>query len=103
MNDILNELGVDEDDLNWQDLAYCKTIDPKYFDRYYQDSPHLRPVVDDMCMSCPVLKECGIAAVTNRESYVWAATFFDNGVPVPEMNDHKTEDFKRRLRERIRE
>jgi hypothetical protein len=103
VNEILNEFGIDEADVDWKDFAYCKSIDPRYFDRFYQDTPKLRPIVDDLCLSCPVLKECGIAAVTNRESYVWAGTFFDNGVPVPEMNDHKTEEFKNRLKERIRE
>jgi hypothetical protein len=103
MTDLLKEFGLDAAEVHWKDFAACKNLDPKYFDRYYQDKPKLRPVVDEICLSCPVFKECATEAVLHKESYVWAATYFDNGTMVPEMNDHKTDEVKARMAERLSE
>ncbi len=98
---ILEQLGLQEDRLAWQDLAACRRDDPKYFDKYYQDNPVVRPMVDEICINCPVIKECFTSAARNKESFLWAATWLDNGQPVSEMSDHQTKEFKQRLRERL--
>lgn len=106
MTNILDQLGLDEEDINWQDFAACAGVDdipPEYFDKYYQDNPAIRPVVDSICLGCPVIQECFAQAARNKESYVWAGVFFDNGTPVPEMNSHKTPEFKTALEARLRE
>lgn len=101
----LDYLGLDAEDLVWQQLATCKaeSVDPKYFDEYYQSDPLMRPVVDDICISCPVLKECLMWGIEKKESFVWGGHYLENGKIVPDMNDHKSEDFNRLLVERINE
>jgi hypothetical protein len=100
---ILEDFGIDEEDVNWTDFAACVGYDPEYFSKYYEDRPELRPMVDGICITCPVFKECITTAITRKESFVWGATYFDNGSPVPEKMEHQTPEFKQKMVNRINE
>lgn len=96
-------LGISAEELEWQKLAACNGINPKAFDELYIKKPKQRPITDQICLSCPVIAECGIAGVVNKETGTWGGIYLDNGQPVEELNNHKTDEFKRQLAERINE
>jgi hypothetical protein len=99
---LLEAFGRDEDEVKWQDFGSCVGLDPQLFDETYKDNPALRPVVDEICLTCPVMKECYEAGTKNGESFVWGGTYLENGKPVPDLNDHKTDAVNNQMDKRLK-
>lgn len=89
---ILHNLGIDPEDVDWADLAACRSARPQLFDSDYEHDPAIRPAVDALCASCPVRKECLTAGVENKRYYVWGGLYLKNGRPDQDMNAHKSEE-----------
>jgi hypothetical protein len=116
MSEILEKLGLDEDNVAWQDLAACKNIvsvsesesgekkifDPM-FDSYENDSaPYaVRNAIDELCLSCPVQKICYDYGTRNGEPGVWGGVYLSNGKADRSRNDHKNKETWKRLREAL--
>lgn len=58
MSDILDELGVDADDLDWFHLGICRGMDTNLFYDKYEADVNVAKSIDEACMSCPVSKMC---------------------------------------------
>lgn len=67
----------------------------------YESSNSVARMVDDMCLSCPVLSQCLQSGVDNSEWGVWGATYLISGKPDKNKNSHKTEEVWQEIRERI--
>jgi len=111
---ILEDMGLDPDEVSWQDLAACKNIVQEYyvdvngyrvppgegqrkvydpvFDDYENDEPPYvtRKAVDAMCLSCPVQQMCYDYGKNNGESGVYGGVYLTNGRYDRTRNDHKT-------------
>jgi len=75
---------------NWKSKAACIGMDTElFFDRYEEDAS-VRPTVEKLCESCPVVKECFARAVTNKGVGVWGGVYFDNGKISKEFNKHRS-------------
>jgi len=73
MSNILNELGVDEDDLDWYHLAACRGLDTNlFYDKYESDN--------------------------NSEQGVWGGVYLNTGEIDKPRNVHKTQDVWKRIR-----
>jgi hypothetical protein len=112
---ILEELGLDAEDVEWQDLARCQNLAGRYvidgkevlvdplFDSYEDDEAPfpVRKSTDEMCLSCPVQQMCYEYGKRNRESGVWGGVYMVNGKMDRTRNEHKTPDTWAEIRERI--
>lgn len=100
--DILEELGIDPEDFQWQDLAACKGIDDVnyFFDKYEKDRV-IAEHVDQLCMVCPVRSFCLRDGMENKEEGVWGGVYLTNGEPDRERNSHKTEEDWKKLADAI--
>lgn len=98
---ILDELGLDPDDFDWEDLAACQNMPLNYFyERYEEDTVHARNA-DALCFSCPVQRECLKTGVENKEWGLWGGVFLNNGVVDVNRNEHKSEEDWERVRQGI--
>lgn len=100
---LLEELGINPEDFRWELLALCQGISyPNVFFEEYDDEQTAKQV-DEMCLSCPVMKQC-YAAGKKGESGVWGAVYWNGaGKRDPLKNQHKTPEIDARIEERLAE
>lgn len=101
MSDVLDVLGLDADDLEWQDLALCAGHDLWRFYEGYETSERTAKNTDAMCLSCPVRKQCLQTGIENGEWGCWGGVFLVKGRVDEEKNSHKTPDVWQQIREGI--
>lgn len=91
MSDLFNSLGIDPDRFLWQDLAACKGLDFNlFFDDYEENQVHAK-VIDEMCLHCPVIRDCYLSGTDNNETGVWGGIYLTNGVVDKGRNLHKSQ------------
>lgn len=98
MSNIIEELGLDKDNLRWYQLAACVGADINMFYDDYESDKYLAAQVDEMCIHCPVSKQCYNEGVYNKERGVWGGVYMDLGRVDKEYNEHKTRETWKRLR-----
>jgi hypothetical protein len=74
----------------WKDDALCLDYDTNLFFDKYEEDELLRPAIDDLCMSCPVIKECFSVGITMKEWGIWGSIYLEGGDISREFNRHKT-------------
>jgi Transcription factor WhiB len=90
MYDLLDELGLEEDNLEWYMLAACKGMHPNWFyDTYESDKIHAEQI-DQMCLNCPVAVECLQEGQADKNWGVWGGIYLDLGRVDKNYNSHKT-------------
>lgn len=102
---LIEEMGLDAETITWHSLALCiqSPTPNNYFDNYESDKV-IASQIDEMCLSCPVMKQCLEAGQQNKERGVWGAIYWNGaGKPDANMNAHKTEAVWDRIREVIEE
>ena len=98
---VLDALGIDPDDLEWQDLAVCHGLDISRFYEGYEQSVRTAKLTDQICLSCPVRRQCLSAGVENSEHGVWGGIYLTAGRVDDTKNQHKTSDIWEEIREGI--
>lgn len=101
ISSVLDALGLDADDLEWQDLAICDGQSVWRFYEGYETSPRIARQTDQMCLSCPVRRQCVQTGVENGEWGCWGGIYLTNGKMDPNKNTHKTADIWEQIREGI--
>lgn len=96
---VFDALGLDADDLEWQDLAICTGQDIKRFHESYESNPRIAKLTDEMCLSCPVQQICLKTGVENKEWGCWGGVFLSAGTPDEAKNAHKTQEVWEQIRE----
>lgn len=107
MPSLLQELGIDPEDFEWQDLGLCRGLkienpekDDSMYDAYEADA-EIAKAQDEMCLVCPVMKQCFMAGA-NGEFGVWGGVYWNGaGKPDKNKNTHKTEETWDRIYERV--
>lgn len=100
MSDILNDLGIDSEDLEWYDLAVCRGMDTNlFYDKYEADST-IAKNIDLACIGCPVTKMCYQSGVENNEHGVWGGIYLNSGAIDKARNLHKTTEFWKKIRKK---
>lgn len=99
MSNILKLLGLDEEELEWQDLALCPDMDTNLFYDDYEAEETVAAMTDEVCLSCPVIKQCMRSGVENNEWGVWGGIYLMNGKMDENRNSHKTQETWETLRE----
>ena len=98
---LLQELGLDEQTLSWHQLSFCDGMELDWFFDAYEADEELAKAMDEVCLSCPVLKDCLTDAMDNKDYGLRGGIFLNNGKPDKMRNSHKTEEVWQRIRERL--
>lgn len=67
MSNIIEELGLDPDNVKWYQLAACVGADINMFYDDYETDKLIANQIDEMCLHCPVIKQCYNEGVSNKE------------------------------------
>lgn len=95
-------LGIDISELEWRDLSLChNTMATELFFDDYESDEQVAKLVDDVCLSCPVMKQCLQRGTDNGEWGCWGGIYLVNGRPDANKNAHKTPEMWSRIKERI--
>jgi hypothetical protein len=99
--EIYEALGIDQDEMTWRDLALCRGVTPTnwFYEKY--DDENISHLVDEMCLSCPVMKQCLQQGIENSEIGVWGAIYLNYGKKDDNKNKYKTPDTWKRIHERL--
>lgn len=84
-------LGLDPEEITWQDLALCSDMKTELFYDEYEADKQLAMTIDECCLSCPVMAQCLSFGMDNSEWGVWGGVFLVSGTPDKNRNSHKTE------------
>jgi len=103
---ITDEWQLDEENIEWQKLALCNgtnipNAESDPFFQGYETKLHIARSTDEMCLHCPVTKQCFNFGVENKETGVWGGFYLDRGKIDKNKNAHKTEEVKRALYNKI--
>lgn len=101
MSDALSVLGIDVEELEWQDLALCDGMETNLFYDDYESDEQVAQMVDQACLSCPVMKQCLQRGMDNNEWGVWGGIYLVSGRPDDNRNSHKTPDIWKAIKEKI--
>lgn len=74
----------------WKEDAPCLDLNTNIFFDQYEEVVDTRYMVDALCNSCPVARQCLAVAVSNKEWGVWGGVYFEDGKISREFNNHKT-------------
>lgn len=98
MSDLIGELGLEEDRLKWYHLAACKNMDVNFFYDTYEVDAESAKQIDQMCLHCPVIRQCYKEGVAGKEKGVWGGIYLNLGRVDNDYNKHKTDDIWARLK-----
>jgi len=101
MSSVEDVLGIDFEELEWQDLALCSTMSTNMFYDEYEADDNVANMVDEACLSCPVMKQCLERGIENNEWGVWGGIYLVSGKSDKNRNTHKTKETWNLIRERM--
>ena len=100
MSEILNDLGIDKEDLDWLHLGICRGMDTNLFYEKYEADSNIAKNIDEMCLSCPVISMCYETGSEGNEYGVWGGVYLSSGSIDKSKNLHKTQDTWKRLKKK---
>ncbi len=101
MLDVLQEIGIDIDDLEVHDLALCKGMDLNMFYDSYEFDRQVAANTDQVCLSCPIMAQCLAEGMENNLWGVWGGIYLTNGKVDKKKNAHKTPEVWAMIKERL--
>lgn len=99
MSEIIDSLGMMPEDVQWYHLAACKGMHVNNFYDNYENDQKLAMQIDEMCMVCPVVKQCYFEGVNKKERGVWGGIYMNLGRVDKQNNSHKTPSVWKRLKQ----
>lgn len=96
---IIHDLGLYEDDLRWEELATCAGRDFFDFFEGYETDKVIARNVDEMCLSCPVARQCLDFGRDTKSYGVFGGVYLENGRTSRSMNAHKTDKHWKKLKD----
>jgi hypothetical protein len=91
-------IGIDEQDLKWYHLAACNQMPINWFYDDYETDKELAKQVDQICMHCPVIKQCHAEGVADKERGVRGGVYMYLGRPDKQHNEHKDPETWKKLK-----
>jgi hypothetical protein len=76
----------------WKDHGSCKDFDTNLFFDKYEENLELRPAIDKLCSTCPMVRQCFAVGVSQKEWGVWGGVYVENGKISREYNKHRSKD-----------
>lgn len=97
--------ALDPETIEWQALSLCAGVefssyaDDPFF-QAYETNENVAKSTDEMCLHCPVIKQCGLFGAANKETGVWGGVYLDRGKMDKNKNAHKTDEVWAKIREK---
>lgn len=86
----------------WVLKAQCRAMDKEmFFDKYEEDEDLAKAIDENVCLRCPVIKECFNQGTTNEEWGVWGGVYLVDGEISQARNAHKSKDIWQRILEAV--
>jgi hypothetical protein len=101
MSSILEQRGISPEEVQWEDLALCRGLPTSFFFETYEQDKTSAKFVDEMCLRCPVMKQCAMSAKETNAFGVWGGIYWHSGTYDKYRNAHKTPKVMNRIRERL--
>ena len=98
MSRILKQLGIDPDDVKWYHLAACINMPINWFYDEYENDSVVAEQADQVCLSCPVIKQCYQEGIKIKEFGVRGGIYMNLGRVDKQNNAHKTEETWQKLK-----
>ena len=98
--DLLDELGLEEDEVEWYHLSACNGMPINWFYDNYESNKTHAAVMDNVCLSCPVAAQCLVEGKAGKEFGVWGGLYLDRGRVDKDQNKHKTPEIWKALRKK---
>jgi hypothetical protein len=73
----------------WKDQASCRNYDTNFFFDKYEENASLRPAIDQLCNTCPVVRQCFAIGISQKEWGVWGGVYLENGEISREFSKHR--------------
>lgn len=101
VDNLFELLGIDSDEVQWQDLALCRGTTPTnwFYEEY--DDENISHMVDEMCLSCPVMRQCLQQGIDNSEYGVWGGIYLTAGKKDDNKNKYKTPETLKHIQNRL--
>ena len=90
--------GIDYEDIKWYHLAACTNMSINWFYDDYESDKELAKQIDQVCLHCPVIKQCHAEGIKGKEKGVWGGIFMDLGRPDKQYNSHKDSTIWKQLK-----
>lgn len=94
---------AEEREFDWRDLGICSNSDfqiSDFFEKYEESAEHAR-LIDELCLACPVMRQCALEAQQNKEIGTRGAIYWDAGSPSDSKNSHKTPEVWKRIERKL--
>lgn len=102
MLESLEAIGIDPDELTWKDLALCDgTMETNMFFDEYEADEQVAKIVDEACLSCPVMVQCLTKGIDDGEWGCWGGIYLVSGRPDKNRNSHKTAEIWQAIKDKI--
>ena len=87
---------------HWGKYALCSGGDTNWFYEKYERGGSIAEAVDEMCLSCPVIKQCNALRKATGSPGGWAGVYWNKlGQPDKSFNSHKTPETWERIRDAL--
>lgn len=83
--------------IKWAKGSKCIGLPTDLFFDTYELSSKTAGHVDQLCMSCPLQRECLSVGVARKEWGVWGGIYLEDGEISEEFNMHKTQEHWKEL------
>lgn len=74
--------------VEWKDRAACQGMDTELFFDKYEEDVNVRAATEDVCMNCPVVRDCLATGVSQKGTGVWGGIYLENGEISREFSKH---------------
>ena len=74
----------------WKEEAKCLNLDTNIFFDKYEEDVASRLMVDSLCKTCPVARQCFAVGASSKEWGVWGGIYLEGGEISKEFTRHKT-------------
>jgi hypothetical protein len=92
--------NLHDDDFDWRKIASCASYgDPQLFFEAYEFDHHTARQVDEICLHCPVIRQCLRTGKEGGDTGVWGGIYLKNGKYARPENKHKTQAKWQQLKE----
>lgn len=98
MPSLFEQLGIDKEDVKWYHLSACKNMPINWFYDDYESDKELAKQIDQVCLHCPVVRQCHAEGVATKEKGVWGGIYMDLGRTDKQYNVHKEADTWKELK-----
>lgn len=93
VQELIDFFELDSEDFDWRDIGSCLGYgDPDLWYEAYENDSVVAAQVDEICIHCPVAKQCFAAGLRGKETGVWGGVYLENGKVSESENAHKSED-----------